>query len=1778
MPIPQETENVETPKFPNGVFPEEEKRDTPLPTPRLSTEGQRIVDEIYRRRTDYIKKEHAALYQKQFQPKQPEPKRNIANQLNIPEPQEAATSQIGLPKGYKGGRLGPSGEALPKGAIAFSATGEPYFGSEYEPGIFNEIKSSFLNWYMGTKYRLSEVEGGESKYLGAVAKEMIGTVLGVASIPANIAERVIGTTSKLHLQGIKGYGTPTDFSKSITNKYQSGLEGEKFSLDEAWVSSKLSYEGWVEPALQSELIRRYHAGEDPYLLTIEMQQKAGTKAGLTDFAGQMIFDPLNLLGMGIFKGAAKTDDAVDAVRGATKIADFTSVSKNSKVASVAKLGTALDEFDNTKDVVVGSKKLLDALLPRIDEVEATTTKIARDLRIIAPTAESKAAVLGEIATDVITKVAPSLGDDLAQTLVDLAVLSRKAGSESDLLLAAGRIAKQPARRVLLSEAGLRTGQAIGDFLTPTGKLSQNGMNSLMEAVTNAKNAEVPLQALVEGLAPILRNTLDNTFPSVDKQIKNVEKIKKLIEEGKPIPSYLARFVDNGNVIEPSKFVQKMASSNIKARKVVNPINQFLASIYMGISPAYALRNLQTNLVHMLVDAPSSIPGLFHYKTSIEKLDKWGAKAVSASRQIGAGGPASSDLSKSKNVFSTFSRLSGKIEERCGTAIYSKAFEKEMQTGIEVAIRDLKKEFSTAGMGEVEVRQIKTLLWDNFGDVDKTINQFIKGETKSLSFLPDDQLKVLKEYKLYDPLLDALKSSSTDVEFNNKAEKILKEFADTGLKAAKEEAVPSSKHYLDILEKSSDNLSKNKYADDLFARRLSVTEHTLEEYDRALVDAVDKIKMQFAYEQNAQGIAEINNTIGQMRTALRELGHSENDAHRLLRADTWKRSDEAMDAAARDLIWDEYTRLGGTRDLIHVNAREDKVELYENIFNRLINQFPDIDVARLEKARNAASVNRALDYTDETEFAINRIIKISDDAPVPEAGKNLSDFFLPTINGANSEHRAIYEATSEMKKLFSKIEQSATENWAGKIAVNLDPKKAEGLNKLVPKLKEHMVVSKSIAMDTATHARDFALLNYGDRINLDVMASYVLPYQFWYSRTYANWLKRIVQNPAILAGYAKYRDALEKQHAGYPDWYKYNLNTNELLGLDSENPLFFNLESTINPLNGLLAIDFNDPDRQRTGFSTFIDQIGKFGPSVWTPITVATGLSFYINGDPEAGSAWIGRTIPVTSGIKGLTKMAGITGTGRVLTPGGLELDPAIILQGGLGKYDRSRVGRELAAMRGEYPEEQLVEAINNPQSPLYQEAWSRAEARRAPSNALSSILGTGYKGRTKEDVLIDKFYSELRAIQTRAPDLSPDEYRKMYTNLYEKYPFGNLLLMTRTNIDERDQALAYNVLSRLPPGDTYTYIEQAGIRSELLEKFYDDKGKISKWSEPDRLEFMAGIKALSVVIATPPDTLKHEWNYAKAEYSIMNTEAKGIYGDDILTKVFTYYSYKDDSNKANDFLNQHPEISEYLNWKASYVLGNPILNKYYGGVDTLENLLYSEMKTEAKQKFGQDILTTSYIYGKIKEQGGDTRRFLADNPILKEYWQFREEYENRIGKELEDSASLFPEKPEAIVRPDADLTSKVAKDIMSGFVDAEDPQVDARIAAYSNPTETDFSLTDYIDIQSEKMWPGITKKQLEFDRLRAGNIALAEIYFKQNKDLQQKIAWEKMVRKSYSDAEKGKFNDTMTRQEWINLFGSEQIYNLVVSEDNLPREIMDYLDSIAEGMGISTETLISMAK
>jgi hypothetical protein len=628
------------------------------------------------------------------------------------------------------------------------------------------------------------------------------------------------------------------------------------------------------------------------------------------------------------------------------------------------------------------------------------------------------------------------------------------------------------------------------------------------------------------------------------------------------------------------------------------------------------------------------------------------------------------------------------------------------------------------------------------------------------------------------------------------------------------------------------------------------------------------------------------------------------------------------------------------------------------------------------------------------------------------------FVHPHDGAYPSLTRMLHETQAPAKSAMDNLIEGLIEHWDDQIDIAVSPEIERQLGELFDRTSVKVTEARAQAISIANARRDFILHNYGKKLGVDLLASYIWPYQFWHSRTYFNWMKRFLANPAILSKYAIYRKNLEKINAGMPDWLKHSINTSELFGLDTEHPMWFNLESSMNPLNGLTGVDFNDERKRLDWFAGVLDDLNKFGPSIWTPYQIAMALKYQAKGEQDAASRWAGRLYSPTQYFRDLTALADPKGLG-------IEADPFIqYFSGGIGPYERGRVGRQLSAMveEGIFTQAEIIDAANLQSGPIWDQARARAINQRAPN--IGSILapfflGSGFKRRTGHDVEIDRFYKEMFVLLRNRPNLAQEEYQEQWALLEDRYPFMDALLLAKKSGPDRDEALAWNVLDRIPPAQSDDFAALVGIPDGVLGSFYENKGDLMKMKESDRLHFMAGIIDLAALLDVPDRATKAEWNFVRQLNRQVRADGERIFGEDIwlLEDMFFGLWDKDDPSEADALVARHPMLETAMNWKQELIMNTPPLAAYYTSIERIEKYYKREMYSDAERHFGEDLWDHFDVWGQLSDiDNKAARKYWNDHPQLEAYVDFRDSQLPIIAEKLEFLGSMIPEIAPPIYR------------------------------------------------------------------------------------------------------------------------------------------------------------------
>ena len=1719
---------------------------------------------------------------------------------------------------YSGGLTGPNGEVLPGGALFFTKQGDPYFGERVESLTPMGFARAFVGWtqklnynIFGEKKEQKPIDEGIMPTLehpaGTINAEelkigaqnvaiMAGNIITYAGNAIHNGENsggVTGFLTRVFSEAVGGlfntiFVAPGQLVKRGLFAGQQIAAGEK--LDTAWNASQIAGTAVAHSGVLEDYKRQYEEGKvNPVLLAHQLEDP------LHEMVAEFVVDPWTWLGVGSF---------VKSVRGGHIAAEVAGLSKASVAArdgmAAMDAARAAKAADKAGDLGAATVRVLEVVDKEKAPILERLTALAREAGARAHLSSAKQGLVSDVVRGVFGTVVKSNPDmhpqEIAELAADLAKVVRS-DNAAERALALQHIVANPAREVLLSPAGYEAGDILADMMFAGGKFSPRGFGRIEQAAVAIAKLDQKKRAAAwaNEFARWADDVAKDRFPSILERVENQAVIKKLLAAGtkvEDLPTGLKRFVGD----ELPDYAIRLAKYHKEAQKVIGPINRILGMVFIRGNPAVWARNFGMDGAIATIDDPLS---LAHMSTArnAEALEDW-LGAPSRLQAGGFGGVLSAvpgqeieAAPKNKNIWTWLTTRMEAVERSTALRVTRTATEECMKSGIKGILRSVTPRLRESGQFSADdIRRLERLLYQNRGNWGATVKAYggTSEHLRVLASIPDEAHEFLINYHL----MDDVRAATLIVDPSERARALgavrakFEALVQRGLKSYDRNMLSQllgDQEAMDLIE----HLPRAER--DLFATKAAVNSAVLKQVDRGVANAFKAA--QIASKDNPKALQAIEKLKNTWARSVAGLDMTYGKARDALRAEAVAKAAEAPTKEIKNLIWEEYlmsaeeakghkflyltspgTLADGTpippcRDALHAIFRDFQVTTGEQALAQLEGVAPGFDRAEFDLAMEQVQNARLWDAADPR--------KIDD---LPEAARLLgvnADGITSDSPLIMTEGQAYANAAEPGRKMLEDI-FATVEARLNAPSAGISAEAQAALDAISSEIERGLAAARHTSSQYADIKRAFTLHDYvGEKRGYDAALAYIFPYQFWYSRTYAKWLTRLSKNPWVGAAYGRYRAALNDLHAGLPDWWKYTLNSNELFGLDSKNPMYFNLEQQFNSLYGLVGVDFNDAKKRKDWFPAFLDTLGKQGPSIWAPFGWAIAGYYAMKGDTETAEAWAGRVIPQTATIKAATGLLGLRGEGKIMTPLGIELDPMMWFQGGMGKFERRAIGRMIARMVSskEISEVDGNDAAYAQSGPIWDRAAQLVVQERGPSQITGQFAGWGFKFRRPEDAAVDKFYNEMFALMERSSLLSPQEYSQAWQDLRERFPFSETVLLSRKSTEERDSALAWNVINRVPPGQTRDYAELVGMDYRILDRFYSDKGDMSKWEESDRERLMAGILDLGTVLNVPEKATRHEWIMAKNTYTSMNDEAKRVFGSDILGTVDGYYDKKDDRDAANAYLNLHPEVSQYLDWKAQIILSNPLLSKYYGGLNFYESFLNSQMYAEAEEKFGEDIYETQSIYGDIKKENGDYAGYLKDHPELKEFWNYIDAQKIEISKALLAFGDKLPETPTATIRPNVDARSIGAQDVLKGMNEASPETSEATIrhsaevlAYTSQPSGPKWSLTGYIEQQGNGRWPGVVEQNDEYEKLLASSPSQAAQYLASHPNVLQFREWEKAYRKNYNRmATYGPEANRLT-EEQLQIaplpIEAQRLVEDMAAGDELPDSIREYLASL----------------
>ena len=845
---------------------------------------------------------------------------------------------------------------------------------------------------------------------------------------------------------------------------------------------------------------------------------------------------------------------------------------------------------------------------------------------------------------------------------------------------------------------------------------------------------------------------------------------------------------------------------------------------------------------------------------------------------------------------------------------------------------------------------------------------------------------------------------------------------------------------------------------------------------------------------------------------------------------------------------------------------------------------------LKLSRRYAEQDKATEVLSNIESAEQQLSSLRGEAlPAPALEPRGGEFRMPIVGSADdaapTPNRIFHETQPAAADAAERLKRGLQDNWGqtGRMGA-LDPETEAAISQWAFGARGRVTEARAQAISVANQTRDFILHNYPVRYGADLVAGYIWPYQFWHSRTYLKWMQRMVMHPGMVAAYSHYRNSLEKQHAGLPPWWRRNINVTDLLGIETDSPLWFNLERSLNPIQGLTGVDFTDPKRRLDNWSATVEDLNKFGPSVWMPYQVALALKYHIDGEEEAASRWAGRLWSPTGAFRDMTALVDPEGLG-------VELDPFIhLFGGGVGPWERGRIGKQLGAAQGEgvYSQAELVDAARLQSGPIWDEMRARAINQRAPNVPFIMapfFLGGGFKMRTESDAQIDMFYSEMIGLMRKKEDLEPDEYRQAWNDLERRYPFMDVLLLSKKSGPDRDEALAWSVLDRIPPAMTNDIAEMVGINPDIIGLFHENNGSLEKMSEADRTQFIGAILEMAAILDVPDNATKAEWETAKSIRRAMRAEGEELFGEDIWERVDAWWAVFDpeDRTAGDAMMARDPGIQQAQDWQQRMIMTTPLLGAYYTSEERIRKFYKRQLYDSAEEIFGEDLWAHLAVQTALFDSGDRKAAFQYrdDHPQLEGWTELRDQTLPEIETKVDRIGSLLPDAIEPVFR------DREQAEVPDGPpVPSTQDFINAQILAYSTGVQQDDApkdVKDFIRAQADSQWPGTrSEANLYYKRLDQ-KVEVAQKMLMHNSALSARVAWEAEALRNLSLVQEGQFAQvgeqppSPTWQEWQGVLTTPLFRltrDMLRYGDNLGDDEIEELLEVSESLGIEFEELM----
>jgi len=478
--------------------------------------------------------------------------------------------------------------------------------------------------------------------------------------------------------------------------------------------------------------------------------------------------------------------------------------------------------------------------------------------------------------------------------------------------------------------------------------------------------------------------------------------------------------------------------------------------------------------------------------------------------------------------------------------------------------------------------------------------------------------------------------------------------------------------------------------------------------------------------------------------------------------------------------------------------------------------------------------------------------------------------------------------------------------------------------------------KTMASRIGVAGRDFALLDYTDKRSIDPLLTTLLLYPYWSSRTYPHWLQRAMMHPKVIANYLRFQRQVREKNKDQPEWAQDMIRSDWVPGLPDG--MYFNVRSIMDPMYNLFST-FDDPERQTTALGRAITAVDRSGFNLHPLFSWLLAAERYIAGKPREAEAAVGYFAGVTRAARYVSGKLGINeGMGFTTEPW--------LWRGGIGiggdKWTIRRAQTQLADMqqRGDITPEEAREAAyawsqGNYDHPIVKRAMAAEVDARFGPTLFAYVTGMPIRTETPEDAKVNEAVAAQSAIYDSQASMSKEAWSAAWDDFYAQYPFMRTLSMSRADRLQGDSKWVYDVLSRLPPGQSTDIMAEAGVPKELLDRFYEAKGFSTKDGTPtlkesERMRLVAAALDLSTRYNIPTTAMTLQWEEVKERLSDMYETADRKFAGAQQLETRYYELREQDPEAAKTFLDTNPDLRTYWEWKADYRRSDPLLQFFYG--------------------------------------------------------------------------------------------------------------------------------------------------------------------------------------------------------------------------------------------------------